>query len=159
MTSLSLYEDLLAPGEPLALTAGARIVYVASGELGPLHAGKAAFGTDEATLEAGSDGATVLRWELTEWSVEDAKLTAHVEIDPWADYLLRCEDGEGSKAAGPGIGCILRGEVVVDGEEIRPFGAWAEPADVQGSGTIVRVVLLRAEDARPEALAQGSLHL
>ena len=33
MTWLSLYEDLLAPGEKLPLPAGARMVYVASGEL------------------------------------------------------------------------------------------------------------------------------
>lgn len=163
MTSLSLYEDLLAPAETLALPAGARIVYVASGELATLHAGRGAFGADPATLEAGPDGATVLRWELTEWSVEDAKLTAHVDVDPWADYVLRCEHGEG-RAAGPGIGCILRGEVVVDGEEIRPFGAWVEPADVEGGGTIVRVVLVRAEEPRAgadgaEAIAQGALHL
>ena len=47
MTSLSLYEDLLAPGERLELAAGGRIVYVASGELASLHAGSAAFGADE----------------------------------------------------------------------------------------------------------------
>ena len=53
MTSLSLYEDLLAPGETLELAAGGRIVYVASGELASLHAGTAAFGDDEAVLAAG----------------------------------------------------------------------------------------------------------
>ncbi|MBA3348283.1 MAG: hypothetical protein H0T13_06950, partial [Actinobacteria bacterium] len=114
MTSLSLYEDLLAPGEELRLPAGGRIVYVASGELAGLHAGQAAFGSDEALVQAGSDGATVLRWELTEWSVDDAKLSAHVELDPWADYVMRCERGAG-RAAGPGVGCVLRGEVTVDG--------------------------------------------
>ena len=57
MTSLSLYEDLLSPGEKLDLPAGGRIVYVASGELAGLHAGRAAFGSDEATISAGKDGA------------------------------------------------------------------------------------------------------
>ena len=90
MTSLSLYEDLLAPGESIRLPAGARMVYIASGELASLQAGTAAFGDDEAELAAGAGGATVLRWELTEWSVEDAKLSAHVELDPWADYAMRC---------------------------------------------------------------------
>ena len=61
MTSLSLYEDLLAPGEELELPPGGRIVYVASGELAGLHAGNAAFGSDAATISAGRDGATVLR--------------------------------------------------------------------------------------------------
>ena len=159
MTSLSLYEDLLAPGEELSLAAGGRIVYVASGELASLHAGNAAFGSDEAQLQAGSDGATVIRWELTEWSVDDAKLCAHVELDPWADYVMRCERGASERAAGPGIGCVLRGELTVDGELVQPFGAWQEPADISGSGSIVRVVLVRAEEPATEALAQGPIHL
>ena len=159
MTSLSLYEDLLAPGESLRLPAGGRIVYVASGELATLHAGTAAFGDDEAELAAGADGATVLRWELTEWSVDDAKLSAPVELDPWADYAMRCEL-DGGAAAGPGIGCVLRGELSVDGELVQPFGAFVEPAEISGRGSFVRVVLVRAEETDgAEALAQGSIHL
>ena len=158
MTTLALYEDLLAPGEALVLAAGGRIVYVASGELATLHAGSAAFGADEAALEAGRDGATVLRWELTEWSVDDAKLAAHVELDPWADYAMRCER-DGGPAAGPGIGCVLRGELSVDGETVQPFGAFVEPADVAGHGSFVRVVLVRSEDSNGDALAQGAVHL
>ena len=158
MTSLSLYEDLLAPGETLRLAAGGRIVYVASGELASLHAGTAAFGDDEAELVAGRDGATVLRWELTEWSVDDAKLSAPVELDPWADYAMRCERDAGA-AEGPGIGCVLRGELAVDGETVQPFGAFVEPAEVSGRGSFVRVVLVRAEDAGGDALAQGAVHL
>ena len=159
MTSLSLYEDLLAPGEELELAAGGRIVYVASGEIGSLHAGAAAFGSDEARLRAGADGATAFRWELTEWAVDDAKLSIHVELDPWADYVMRCEGGLTEPAAGQGIGCILRGELTVNGELIQPFGAWEEPAELSGRGTIVRVVLVRAEEPVRESLAQGSLHL
>ena len=158
VTTLALYEDLLAPGERLELAAGGRIVYVASGELATLHAGNAAFGADEASLAAGGDGATVLRWELTEWSVEDAKLAAHIELDPWADYAMRCER-DGGRAAGPGIGCVLRGELTVDGETVRGFGAFVEPADVSGSGSFVRVVLVRLEDSNGDALAQGAIHL
>ena len=158
MTSLSLYEDLLAPGEKLALPAGGRMVYVASGELAGLHAGRAAFGVDEATISAGSDGATVLRWELTEWSADDAKLSAHVDLDPWADYAMRCEL-DGGPAAGPGIGCVLRGELSVDGEVVQPFGAFVEPAEVSGHGSFVRVVLVPAEESNGDALAQGSIHL
>ena len=158
MTSLSLYEDLLAPGERLELAAGGRIVYVASGELATLHAGTAAFGADEASLEAGRDGATVLRWELTEWSVEDAKLSTPVELDPWADYAMRCER-DGGPAEGPGIGCVLRGELAVDGETVQGFGAFVEPAEISGRGSFVRVVLVRAEDSNGDALAQGLIHL
>ena len=158
MTSLSLYEDLLAPGEKLELAAGGRIVYVASGELATLHAGTAAFGSDEAQLEAGGDGATVLRWELTEWSVDDAKLSAPVDLDPWGDYSMRCER-DGGPAAGPGIGCVLRGELSVDGDVVQPFGAFVEPADIFGQGSYVRVVLVPAEESNGETLAQGSIHL
>jgi len=167
VTSLSLYEDLLAPGEKLTLPAGGRMVYVASGELAGLHAGRAAFGIDEATISAGSDGATVLRWELTEWSVHDAKLSAHLELDPWADYALRCERAGGveplRRATGPGIGCVLRGELLVDGELVTPFGAWVEPADLYGVGTLVRVVLVADGDASDrrfeDSIAQGPVHL
>jgi hypothetical protein len=158
VTSLSLYEDLLAPGEKLELAAGGRIVYVASGELATLHAGAAAFGADEALLEAGGDGATVLRWELTEWSVDDAKLSAPVELDPWDEYAMRCER-DGGLAAGPGIGCVLRGELSVDGEVVQPFGAFVEPADVAGRGSFVRVVLVPIDESNGDALAQGSIHL
>jgi hypothetical protein len=167
VTSLSLYEDLLGPGETLRLPGGSRIVYVASGELAGLHAGTAAFGSDEAEVEAGSDGATVLRWELTEWSVDDAKLSAHLDLDPWADYALRCERAGGveplRRATGPGIGCVLRGELLVDGELVTPFGAWVEPADLYGVGTLVRVVIVADGDASDrrfeDSIAQGPVHL
>ena len=159
MTSLSLYEDLLGPGEQLRLPAGGRIVYVASGELAGLHAGHAAFGSEESVVAAGTDGATVLRWELTEWSVDDAKLSAHVELDPWADYVMRCERDTTTRAAGPGIGCVLRGELLVNGETISPFGAWVEPAELEGAGSVVRVVLVRAEEPAVTAVAQGPIRL
>jgi hypothetical protein len=42
---------------------------------------------------------------------------------------------------------------------VQPFGAWQEPAEVRGSGSAVRVVLVRAEEPAVEALAQGALHL
>jgi hypothetical protein len=158
VTSLSLYEDLLAPGEELRLPAGGRIVYVASGDIAGLHAGRAAFGADEAVIAAGSEGATVLRWELTEWSADDAKLSTPVELDPWADYAMRCELG-GGPALGPGIGCVLRGELSVDGEVLQAFGAFVEPAELTGSGSFVRVVLVPAEESNGETIAQGSLHL
>ena len=158
MTSLSLYEDLLAPDEVLTLPAGARIVYVASGELSSLHAGSAAFGTDVAELRAGRDGATVLRWELTEWSVDDAKLSVPVDVDPWGDYALRCER-DGGRSDRQGIGCVLRGELLVDGERVQPFGAFVQPAELYGQGSHVRVVLERADEPLGDALAQGVVHL
>jgi hypothetical protein len=73
--------------------------------------------------------------------------------------VLRCERGATEPAAGPGIGCVLRGELVVDGERVQPFGAWQEPAEVSGQGSVVRVVIVRAEEPAAQALAQGSIHL
>ena len=163
MPSLSLYEDLLAPREQLGLARGSRIVYVASGELAGLRTGQAAFGADEADVAAGDGGATVLRWEVTEWSADDAKLSAQVQLDPWADYVLCCErSGGGSpprRAAGPGIGCVLRGEVAVDGEPVTPFDAWVEPAELAGRGAFVRVLVLPADEQPEDSIAQGAVHL
>ncbi len=62
-------------------------------------------------------------------------------------------------AAGPGIGCVLRGELSVDGQLVQPFGAFVEPAEVSGRGSFVRVVLVRAEDSNGDAVAQGTIHL
>ena len=63
-------------------------------------------------------------------------------------------------APGPGIGCVLRGELSVDGALVQPFGAFVEPAEVSGRGSFVRVVLVRAEETDgADALAQGSIHL
>jgi hypothetical protein len=82
-----------------------------------------------------------------------------VELDPWADYVLRCERATTEPATGVGIGCVLRGELLVDGAVVSPFGAWVEPAELEGSASLVRVVLVPAEEAAAEALAQGPLHL
>jgi hypothetical protein len=49
--------------------------------------------------------------------------------------------------------------VLVDGDVVTPFGAWVEPAELEGSGSLVRVVLVRAEEPATEALAQGPIHL
>ena len=71
---------------------------------------------------------------------------------------MRCER-DGGRAAGPGIGCVLRGELSVDGDTVQPFGAFVEPAELAGRGSFVRVVLVRAEDANGDALAQGAVRL
>jgi hypothetical protein len=71
---------------------------------------------------------------------------------------MRCELG-GGPALGPGIGCVLRGELSVDGEVLQAFGAFVEPAELTGSGSFVRVVLVPAEESNGETIAQGSLHL
>jgi hypothetical protein len=138
LTTLALYEDLLGPGESLDLPAGNRVVYVASGAASGLGPNEAWFGDEAVKIEAGDEGATLLRWELTEWAPDGAKLDAHVDLDPWAEYLIRCDRVDfppGGVAylhthQGPGIRCLLKGELTVEteGEAAThgPFGAWFE---------------------------------
>lgn len=171
MTSLALYEDLLAPGETRSLPPGIRVLYVASGEASSLRPNEAWSGTEKVELRAGGEGATVLRWELTDWEPGDAKLAAHVDLDPWAEHVMRCERivaGAGETVAlGPrqGIACLLRGELRIEGEAAGPFGAWAEPAgqgEAETDGTaLVRVSLAAADDvaAGGEVLAQERVRL
>ncbi len=171
MTSLALYEDLLALGETVSLPRGIRMLYAASGEASSLRANEAWFGTEELELKAGGEGATVLRWELIEWEPADAKLAAHVDLDPWEEYVMRCEwSGAGAGEMldlGPaqGIACLLRGELRIRGETVRPFGAWVEPAG-QGEAAsqvtaLVRVSLAVAADlaGRGEVLAEERVRL
>lgn len=164
MTALALYEDLLDPGETLALPAGSRILYVASGDAAGLKPNEAWGGDGEVEVAAGDGGATILRFELTDWDPDGARLVAHLDVDPWDDYLLSCERVAGRTlppAAAAGIGCLLRGEVVAGAETVEPFGAWAEPADlvVATDAVVVRVLLVRRNQADGEPLARAPARL
>jgi hypothetical protein len=165
MTTLALYEDILGPGESRSLAAASRVLYVASGEASSIAANDAWFGDGEARLRAGHEGATVLRWELTDWEPEGAKVAARLELDPWSDYLLRCERVQlepGSAPAGragPGIRCLLSGSLRVAGPEARtlsPLDAWfEEPHGEDATATddgaaLVRVVVLPPDAPRHE---------
>lgn len=150
MTVLSLYEELLAPAERRSLPAGTRVVHVATGHTEELGVGETWAGTAELRLRAGDEGATLLRFELTEWEVEGAKLALELHLDPWAQYVLRCDRG-GPRA--PGIGCVLAGEVRVGGRVLGALDAWEEPAEPEGDGAILRVCVLPADDASDDGLA------
>ena len=141
------------------------MLYVASGGASRLGPNEAWFGQDAATVEAGHEGATVLRWELTDWEPEGAKLASRVELDPWAEYVVRCDRVDLPRGAtsyrhvhpGPGIRCVLAGSLTV--EEVGgattygPFDAWFEgaeqPVTATASGPVdtafVRVLLLPGE--------------
>ena len=157
MTTLALYEDLLGPAEVRSLQAARRVLYVASGQASSLGPNDAWFGDGEARVEAGHEGATVLRWELTDWEPETAKVSARIELDPWSEYLMRCErvqlaPGSAARAqAGPGIRCLLAGALRVTGPEGRtlsPLDAWFEGAHgatttaTEAGASLVRVVVL-----------------
>jgi quercetin dioxygenase-like cupin family protein len=165
MTTLAFYEDLLAPGEARALPACSRVLYVASGGASSLGPNEAWFGRDEATLEAGHEGATVLRWELTDWEPEGAKLASRVELDPWAEYLVRCDRVDFPPGGiaylhthpGPGIRYLLHGALEVHtagrSTDYLPGRAWfesgSEPvlavASQDSDTAFVRVLLLPRE--------------
>jgi quercetin dioxygenase-like cupin family protein len=165
LTTLALYEDLLAPGERRGLAACNRVLYVASGEASSLRPNDAWFGSEEATLRAGHDGATVLRWELTDWEPDGAKLASRVELDPWAEYVVRCDRVDFPPGAvayrhvhpGPGIRCLLAGRLLIEeaggSSTYGPFDAWFEGAEhpVVASASesadtaFVRVLLLPGE--------------
>ena len=166
MTALALYEDLLRPSETRSLAARSRVLYVASGEASSIGANEAWYGREQASLRAGHEGATVLRWELTDWEPEDAKLAARVELDPWAEYVVRCDrvdfppGGVAYRHVHPGGGVrrMLHGALTIDrrvGEAVTYSAgeSWHEGADdpvlATASATedtaFVRVLLLPAE--------------
>jgi hypothetical protein len=166
LTTLSLYEDILAPGEERALPAVPRVLYVASGEASSLGPNEAWFGTDGVTVAAGHGGATVLRWELTDWEPADAKLAARIELDPWGEYVMRCDRVDFPPGGiayrhvhpGPGIRCLLAGTMRIEGPDgiertYGPLDAWFEGASYPVVATasdaadtaFVRVLLLPPE--------------
>jgi quercetin dioxygenase-like cupin family protein len=165
LTALALYEDLLRPSDTRTLSARSRVLYVASGEASSIGANEAWYGREQASLRAGHEGATVLRWELTDWEPEDAKLAARVELDPWAEYVVRCDRVDfppGGVAyrhvhPGPGIRCLLAGSLRIEAPDdthtYGPFDAWFEGAEHPVVATaseavdtaFVRVMLLPGE--------------
>ena len=147
---LRLTIDRMAPGAAAAFgpPAPVRACYVAEGGVMLRADGlAAAVGPDsawfggEAAVEAGANGATVLRYEL--WPAraapaEDAALTAGLELDDAEGYLLRCDKVElppGGIAyththQGGGIRCLLGGGFNVRTEgrtrSVGAFEAWFE---------------------------------
>jgi hypothetical protein len=82
-----------------------------------------------------------LVWQLEPEAREDAKLSAEVDLEPGADWLLRCDRVDfppGGLAyvhthPGPGIRCLLHGTLRIEADReshtYGPFGAWFEAAD------------------------------
>jgi len=160
LTTLALYEDVLAPGAKRSLAGCNRVVYVATGEASGVRADEAWFGAQDVELEAGDEGATVLRWELTDWEPsEGTKLAAHLDLDPWAEHLLRCDRVDFPPGGiayrhthpGSGIRCLLGGSIRIQGEDgldetYGPLDAWFESAG--------HAVLATASDSEPTAFVR-----
>lgn len=137
---LSLYKDEAAPQAKILLPANSvvRAIYVIHGGLrvhtggfSGVLGGNSAFHTaGELQLSAGHLVTWALRWELARAGAPDAAatgegvtsrklLTAPMQLDPNADYLLRCDrvdfppDGEALTHThkGGGIRCLLAGGI------------------------------------------------
>ncbi len=159
--TLRLLEDRLDPGarcDP-PLPPANRVIYVFSGtakitgEKGSITCipNQAWYGSESVTVEAGPEGAVLLRWELVPAAMDDDalargsgvvsafRLGPTIELDPKGRYLMRCDRVDfplGGVALlhthqGPGIRCLVQGHFSVTTEgrtmEFEPLGAWFEP--------------------------------
>ena len=163
---LRLFEDTLFGDEEVRLDAALpRAVYTSAGSVAlngeDILADDGVVSADAATLRAGSNGATVWRWEVAS---PDEKADAHRHrtslrlagpIDPAAiadDLLIRLDSvafPPGGTALlhthqGPGIRCLREGEIRIDTEgrssSYGPGGAWfesgPEPVFAQASADV-----------------------
>lgn len=154
--ALRLLEDRVVSGGSVAeLPGGYRIIYVVEGSVAVVADGtentyqpnSAWFGAEGGSFSAGSEGARLWRWELLNLPIEDDGIIAgistlkecrEIDLDPSGEYLLRCDRVDfplGGIAyththPGPGIRCLLQGEIVIDTEgtttTIKPGGSWFE---------------------------------
>ena len=180
--TLTLFEDRLAPAAHTELSPTPRVLYVRAGAIDVATAGgrrrvgadSAWHGTTDGTIQAGPQGATVLRYELhgparaTLGPGADARLLLDhpIMLDRRQAYLMRCDRVDfapGGEALphghrGGGIRCLLEGEleVRVGGHSRRlmlPGNAWFESglepvcaiASREAPASFIRVSILPAE--------------
>lgn len=157
--TLRLIEDKLAPDSlRTELPGEIRTLYVVRGEVTVQAGGETRrvgtdegwFGTGPCLVEGGANGATVWRWELAKSPNTDdgvasgagvesvAKLSEELLVDPAGKHMMRCDRVDfplGGVAYthihwGPGIRCLLRGELLVRTEEsefvVHPGETWFE---------------------------------
>lgn len=156
-TVLQLFQHHLADGETLSLGAAPRVVY-------SLDRDEARFTTEPLELDAGF-GRHLLRYELGAEADSASQISASLELNGAASYLVRCDRVElppGGVAylhthQGPGIRCLIRGRfrVEVDGfaQTVERFGAWFEngrdPVEARAvsddAAAFVRVMILPRE--------------
>ena len=157
--ALQLFEEVLvAAAESGPLPPRRRAIYVvegralvfADGEAGAFGANSAWFGAGSCTVRADAERARLWRWELVRTPVTEDGLVSgpgvmsslllrsDIELDPTGQYLMRCDRVDfppGGIAfththAGPGIRCLLMGEIEIRvGEETfsrQPGEPWFE---------------------------------
>jgi hypothetical protein len=148
--TLRFYTDRLEPKAEAKLPACNRVIYVrdgdarfsAGGQAAGLAADSAWHGSGSATVIAGTNGATLLRWEVAPAGAPtqagSAPTLAHaVELEP-GGYLMRCDRVDFPPGGiaythvhrGPGIRCLLEGGIRIEvngaSHDVAPGGAWFE---------------------------------
>jgi hypothetical protein len=153
---LRLYQDVFSNGADIALPAKPRMIFVVHGAVTIADrrlADGEAFGSEaQAQVTAGSEGATVWRWELVGDDAKDGvkpaaggnnvvcdeKLSARLDTLPKGDLLLRGDSvafPPGGCAylhrhQGPGTRCLIEGGIRIDtrghSTSYGPGGAWFE---------------------------------
>jgi hypothetical protein len=152
MQSLRLYEDVLSNDGEVALPALPRFIFVTHGALivadRSLHDEEVFSSESAVTLKAGSEGATLWRWEFLGGAgggiaigrgvVSREKLSAALETLPEGALLLRGDSvafppggcAYRHRHQGPGIRCLLEGGIRIDthgrSTSHGPGGAWYE---------------------------------
>ena len=152
MQSLRLYEDALSNDGEVALPALPRFIFVTHGALivadRSLHDEEVFSSESAVTLKAGSEGATLWRWEFSAGAgggiaigrgvVSREKLSAALETLPEGALLLRGDSvafppggcAYRHRHQGPGIRCLLEGGIRIDthgrSTSYGPGGAWYE---------------------------------
>jgi hypothetical protein len=172
--TLRLISDRLTPEAALALTGEARrILYVTAGRIGVASgmtvaslAADAAWHGAAALVRAGTEGASLLRFELVAGDAGPEEgnptLAAPIVLDPARDWLIRCDRVEfppGGVAyththQGPGIRCLQQGRIRIETagttHHYAPGEAWFEsgpdPVFAAGAETettsFIRVMVL-----------------
>ncbi len=156
---LRMLEDRLSPGaETEPLPAYNRVVYVAEGDVTisaggkpqTLRADSGWFGAGSSRLKGGAGPARVWRWELLASPAGDdglaigggvvstEKLAEEITMDPKAAHMMRLDRVDFALGGiaythihwGPGIRCLLRGELDVQAAQqqwqVRPGETWFE---------------------------------
>ena len=153
LPELRLYEDVLANDGETSLPPLPRMIFVVHGSIAAAESifrdGETLSDEGMVTLKAGSDGATLWRWELTAGDAASGvatgrgvgsreKLTARLETLPKGSLLLRGDSvafPPGGCAylhrhQGPGIRCLLEGGIRIDtrghSASYGPGSAWYE---------------------------------
>ena len=147
---LALYADRLEAKAalPAPLAAANRVIYVregsatvrAGGQTATLAASSAWHGALGCEIAAGASGATLFRWELTRAALPGAKpaLAHPIELADPGGYLMRCDRVDFPPGGiayththrGPGIRCLLAGEIRVEvggrAHVVKPGEPWFE---------------------------------